>query len=246
MAYPRRQYQNSKRKRPSRTYRSSKASQPRAKISNGGVGGAANSMIPRPMPPPQEVKTQDEALSYIGAAGTPGFNFILSTRTVGAAKQSPLSSILPGTGSNQRIGRQVRIVGIVVRGILNSATNVGAANEGDAWSMDVIWDKQPNGALPLTTEVYDNGPGPSIVNLPNANFAKRFTFVKRVQVSGRAGIPTAQAIVDCTIKTNKLVSFDSSFGTTADIETNNLLFTVASTDPNPTFIGVVRMLYVDA
>jgi len=247
MAYPRRQYQNSKRKRPSRTYRSYKASQPRAKISNGGVGGAANSMMPKPMPPPQEVKTQDEALSFNAAgAAVSGFNFVLSTRTVGAAQQSPLSSIVPGTGPNQRIGRQIRVVGIVLRGVVNSATNIGGVNEGDAWTMDMIWDKQPNQALPTIAQVYDTGPGLSVVNLPNANFVKRFSFAKRIQTSGRAGIPTAQTIVDCTIKTNRLVSYVSNLATTLDLEVNNLLFTLASTDPNVQFTGVVRMLYVDA
>lgn len=230
-----------KRKAPQAPYRRRRDSKPNARISQNGVGGAANSMTPKPMPPAQEVKTYDVSLS--GTANSiSGFAHILN---LAATPQSPIAGIRVGAASSQRIGRQIRVVGVVLRGVINSSNQV--TTEGEPYTMDVIWDSQSNGVLAPTNIIYDVAGGAgSIVNLPNANYAKRFTFIKRLELNGRAGIPTAQSIVNCTIKTNRLVNFDSDTGLTNDVEKNNLLLTFASVDPTATFTGVVRFLYVDA
>lgn len=201
-------------------------------------------MTPKPMPPAQEVKTYDVAVNGT-AQSSSGFAHILTTVTSPAVPQSPISGIRVGASFNARIGRQIRVVGIVVRGLINSSNQV--TTEGEPYTMDVIWDSQANGVLAPTNVLYDVAGGPgAVINLPNANYAKRFTFIKRLEVTGRAGIPTAVSIVNCTIKTNRLVCFDSDTGLTNDVEKNNLLLTFASVDPTATFTGVVRFLYVDA
>lgn len=201
-------------------------------------------MTPKPMPPPLEVKTYDIACNGTALSAS-GFSHILTTVPAGGTQQSPIAGIQTGPNSNARIGRQIRVVGIVLRGLINSSNQV--TTEGEPYTMDVIWDSQSNGVLAPTNVIYDVAGGPgAVINLPNANYAKRFTFIKRLEVTGRAGIPTAVSIVNCTIKTNRLVNFDASTGNTSDVEKNNLLLTFASVDPTATFTGVVRFLYVDA
>jgi len=244
MAYPRRQYQNSKRKRNYRTSRSTKMSQPRAKISQNGVGGAANSMVPRPMPPPQEVKTFD--IDFAGTMATTPIWVLCSSANVNIGA-SFVSGIIPGSNQNNRIGRQIRVVGVVLRGLLT--IQVGAAgSEGGVSTMDVIWDRQPNGAVPTINTIYDPAGAANAVlkNLPNADFSKRFTFAKRLQVSGRAGTPTASQIIDASIKCNRLVSYDSVAANAASVEQNSLLISYVATQAASSVSGVVRFLYVDA
>jgi len=204
-------------------------------------------MTPKPMPPPQEVKTYDTPI--VGTTAGAGFVEILTQVSPPLAAQSPISGIVVGAGSNQRVGRQIRVVGIVLRGVIASLSAV--ATEGLPYTMDIIWDSQSNGALPTLASIYDfrGTAGGNIDNLPNPNFAKRFTFAKRIETTGRAGIPTAKTIVNCSIKTNRLVNFDNSAGVTQDVEKNNLLLTFASTATlavPATFTGVIRFLYVDA
>lgn len=240
MAYPRKQNGRPyKRRRTTKNYASSK---PYARISNGGVGGAANQMVPKPMPPPQEVKTYD--IDVAGTASGTGFTLMSSAAGIGPCF---MAGITPGANSNQRVGRQIRVVGTCLRGVFDSKTLVP---EGFASTIDIFWDKQANGVAPtsaaLMPVVYDFGAGSSIINLPNSNFVKRFSFVKRLQVSGRAGIPTALQLIDATIKMNKLVIYDSATASATSVEQNSLLLSIASVGAGSTFVGTLRIMFVDA
>jgi len=195
------------------------------------------------MPPPQEVKTYD--VDFAGQTPNPAIWVLCSSANVNIGA-SFVSGISPGTGSDGRIGRQIRVVGVVLRGVLIATVSGGV--DGVCSCIDVIWDKQPNGAVPLVNSIYDPAGAASATmkSLPNANFSKRFTFAKRLQVSGRAGIPTAEQIIDATIKCNRLVSFDSVAQNAASVETNALWISFVTNRVNSTVSGTVRFLYVDA
>lgn len=236
MAQPRKQ-------RPYKRRRTTKTSRPYARISNGGVGGAAQQMVPRPMPPPQEVKTFD--IDVNGTATGSGFTPMGSANvSIGACF---LAGITPGANPNQRVGRQIRVVGVCLRGVLSSQGS-SAFDSGLASCIDMVWDKQANGiAVPtnITAVVYDETAGSSIINLPNANFVKRFSFIKRIQDS-RATIPTARRIIDATIKTSRLVNYDAATANATSVEQNSLLLFIASLQAGSTFVGTLRIMFVDA
>lgn len=237
-----RQRSNSTAKKPYRKKRSSSV-----KLSQGGVAGAANQMIPRQIAYPGEVKTFDTNLSgSLPASATLPWQLLWPNTTVITGQETILGQIVPGTSAFTRVGRQIRVVGIIIRGQMTTPTGSSFPNEGAPSAMDVIWDKQPNGAHPTIPNIYNASVVNSMSSLPNADFAKRFTFVKRLQISGRAGIPTATQIYDFSIKTNKLVNYDGAESLASAVETNNLLVTFSSLAASTKFLGTIRILYVDA
>lgn len=245
-----------KRQRPYNYYKKAYArkpylKKPKAIISKGGVGGGANQMVPRAMPPPMEVKTYDIGISATTSAheGTlPPFISVLPS-----GNDSIVSGIIPGVSAFTRIGRQIRVVGIVFRAVITAdATDPPVPPappvyiDGTPTTLDLIWDKQANGAVPLLSQIYNLSAANNISVLPNADFAKRFDFIKRVQTSGRAGIPTALQLVDLSIKTNRLVNFDAAALGVGSVETNNLLLMFSSCAVGSSITGNIRILYVDA
>lgn len=246
MAYPRR----TKQSRPYKRKRTTKTSKPYAKISNGGVGGAAQDMVPRPMPPPMEVKTFDIDVKSSTPPAPPlsPKGFFLCDTTNTSIGVSFLGGIGNGNLSSQRIGRQIRVVGLCLRGFVYTPPPTGSL-EGTPWVMDFIWDKQPNGTSPLTSQIYAEANSTilkSFTNLPNPDFVKRFSFLKRLQSSGRVGIPSAQQLVDATIKTNRVVSYDNAIASATSVEQNALYISFGTDRADSTFVGTLRVMYVDA
>lgn len=236
-------YRASLKRKPNASYRrgpyKASKSKPKATLSSGGANGAVQRMSAG-FQQPQEIKSHDIAITTSAgvspyAPGTGNWN-LMSTNSI--------QSIIQGTAGDERIGRNIRVVGIVMRMTINTSPILTESPiEGQPWTIDCIWDKQPNGATPAITTIYSNG---DRNGLPNPNFQKRFSFFKRLSLSGTQGVPTGLQIVDRMIKCNKLISYDASDGTISNIETNNLLITMCTVDPAPSVSGYVRILYVDA
>lgn len=245
MAYPRR----ARNDRPYKRKRTTKTSKPYAKISNGGVGGAAQAMVPRPMPPPMEVKTFDcDVKQNIPATGVAkGFYLMSTTNTL--IGSSFLAGIGSGAEPDQRVGRTIRVVGVCLRGLVSTPVVVSGDASGFPWVIDFIWDKQTNGAVATTAQIYaeaNSTVGKSYTNLPNSNFVKRFSFFKRLQSSGSAGTLSALQLIDATIKTNKVVSYDNVIVNATSVEQNALYISFGTDQAGSTFVGTLRIMYVDA
>lgn len=231
-----------------------KSSKPYARISNGGVGGAAQSMVPRPMPPPAEVKTFDIDVKNTIPASPNNKGFFFCDTTNISIGVSFLGGIAPGTGAFNRIGRQIRVVGLVFRGVQTvpytfNQTAPGTSADPTPAVIDFIWDKAPNGTAPLTSQIYAEANSTilkSFTNLPNPDFVKRFSFIKRIQTSRNAGTLSARQLIDATIKTNKLVSYDNALAAGTSVEQNALYISYGTDVAGSTLVGTLRVLYVDA
>lgn len=198
----------------------------RVSISQGGVPGA-NAYVPRSLyAAPPELKYFDINLST--STGTSWQ--ILSTLAI--------CSIVQGPGSSQRIGRKIRVKGVVFRAI--STLGVATNNANNPFTIDFIWDKQANGATPTIGLIYQNG---AAQNLPNPDNDERFVWQKRVS---RDDSNSNFQIVNTSFKCNKLITFDGSTGNVSDLTSTNLLVTyVCPFDADPTLTAVMRILYVD-
>lgn len=195
-------------------------------ISQGGVPGA-NAYVPRSLySAPPELKYFDINL----ASGTGTSWQILSNQS--------LCSIVQGTGASQRIGRKIRVKGVVFRG--TSTLGVSTNNAWNPYTIDFIWDKQCNGASPLIGSIYVNG---AAQNLPNPENDERFMWQKRYAKND----PNSNfQLIDTSFKCNKLITYDGSTGSLADLTSTNLLVTyVCPFDADPTLVAVMRILYVD-
>jgi len=203
---------------------------PRFLLSQGGVPSARNAALGAMSYPP-EVKYLDVTTSLIR---TTDWQY-LTTATCSAIGQ--------GTGPTQRIGRQIRLVGVSYR------FSMGSENDAASYCMDFIIDKQPSGAstappiantgISSTNAIYATADNTS---LPNVLGTDRFQFMKRVERKSPNSRFTTESGL---IKMNKLVTYDGSTLAISDLVSNNLLVTFSAVEA-VSVAGVVRLLYVDA
>ena len=197
-----------------------------AVIAQGGVPGA-HSYVPRSIPNRPELKYFDQTLTT-GAGGT--WQIIGSTM---------LASIIQGPSNQQRIGRKIRVKGVVFRG--RSEIGVAANNAPSPYTMDFIWDKQCNGAVPNVNAIY-NSPAFG-QDLPNPETDERFEFVKRFS---RDDPNSNFSLINTKFNCNKLITYDTNTGQITDLTSANLLVTYTCPfDETPTMTGRLRILYVD-
>lgn len=200
----------------------------RAKISRGGVGGAVQSLSGAVVSSgAAEVKTYDHPISYISA--TAAWNI---------ADSGAIAAIVQGTGAANRIGRKIKVVGIVLRLDVRATEAPDGINP---YTVDVIWDNASNGAVPGVTSIYN---GTARTSLPNANFNDRFIFLKRIEQSGWQQ-STATTLCSRSWTMSRECHFDGNTGLIGDVEKGNLLVTCSSTDPTIFVVGVMRVLFVD-
>lgn len=199
----------------------------RTSIASGNVGGS-KAIVTKGMVAP-EVKMID--LNFTVAPGTGDWSYFSSAL---------LADIRQGSDANQRLGRQIRVVGIVLRANANTFDAIGI-QAGQPFTVDIIQDTQCNGGVPGTTTVYTSPAGR--VNLPNANYLHRFRWLMRKDFQSQNGSLTT---VNMTKKCNILVQYDNNLGLISDVERNNLIFAFSSGDSTPNFQGQIRLLYTDA
>jgi len=209
-----------------RLIKRAKSTRTSVNITQGGVPGA-NAYVPRSLyAAPPELKYFDINLS----TGTGTSWQILSNQS--------LCSIVQGTGASQRIGRKIRVKGVVFRG--TSTLGVSTNNAWNPYTIDFIWDKQCNGASPVIGSIYVNG---AAQNLPNPENDERFVWQKRY----RKNDPNSNfQLIDTSFKCNKLITYDGSTGSLTDLTSTNLLVTyVCPFDADPTLVAVMRILFID-
>lgn len=181
------------------------------------------------LPRPQEVKYFDVNSTDGGdkwVQPITGNWHMLSTNTVGG--------IFQGSGNTDRIGREIRVVGIVYRLNVFTATSAGPS------TIDFVWDSQANNAAPGNVNIIYNNV--SRTALSNPLHEERFTFLKRLESRD----PQNQNVtLSGMIKCNKQVTYSASTGLTNSVVTNNLVVT-CSAQTTPTISGAFRILYVDA
>jgi len=204
----------------------------------GGVNGGHAVMVPNILPPVQEVKYKDFVTTT--SPGTPignSFTFVNSTL---------LAGIQQGTGPSDRIGRNIRVVGVVVRALMNTEVTVGTGGIYAPCTLDLVWDNQFNGVNPNVTDIYLTGPGNIVYahSLPNPLFDNRFKFAKRLQIKQPQG---SLNLIDFSYTCNKLVEYKASTGVVTDLSKCNLLLTACSPGDTTSAIEYsMRILYVDA
>jgi len=158
-----------------------------------------------------------------------------------AGPQTPFSQIVQGTGPSQRIGRKIRVIGIVVRLI--------AIANGAPLAFDLVIDKQCNGAVAGAGQVYLTPGDPA--SFPNPFEETRFQFLKRVENKNYALAlnGAGEFTVSYTVKCNKMVEYQTSTGAVGDLTSDNLtMFACATSGAVAQKIqsGQIRVLYVDA
>jgi len=193
-------------------------------------------MVPNILPPVQEVKYKDFVTTDAGVPVGSSYAFI---------NQTILASIQQGTGPNDRIGRNIRVVGVVVRALINTDVVPGTGTLYAPSTMDLVWDNQFNGVGPLVSDIYLTGPGNIVYShsLPNPLFDNRFKFAKRTQVKNPNG---SLNLVDISYTCNKLIEYKASTGVVTDLTSCNLYLMMSTPGDTGNIAYSLRVLYVDA
>ena len=208
---------------------------PYSQIDQGGIPGGGVVKLIRQIPS-VEVKFFDSLLVP---------NTAVNVKTLVSATTC-LSGITQGTGNGQRTGRKIKVIGVVLRlAVVNTFCT--------PYTLDLVRDKQSNGAVPANTTVYT---GTQWDSLPNPLFEDRFQFLKRVenlnfsQAQGAGlGAGTSTIGISFSKKCRFEVEFNATTGAVTDLSSDNLLVWLSSTGSLTNAAdesGTLRILYTDA
>ena len=206
-------------------------------IGSGGVGGSGVVRVPAGAPIAPEVKYVEGGFTS-PTAGTAGQWVTLNNRLSANIQQGP--------GNGQRIGKNIRVVGIVYR----MAVFYVSDGVTQPYTVDFIWDKKPTANTASISEIYDTaaaGGTNQAIALPNPNQETRFTWQKRIE---KAASNSENSLVSGSFKCNKFVSYSDNSGNLGGQEQNDLIvvFGHAPLEANERAViaGRIRLLYVDA
>lgn len=158
-----------------------------------------------------------------------------------AANTSPFSIIMQSAAFNGRIGRKIRVIGVIVRALVESA--------GAPMSFDLVRDKQCNGVAATVAQVYTTPADPA--SFPNPFEETRFQYLKRIENKNVALAANAQGqyLVSFQVKCSITVEYNNATTLITDLSSDNLtLFACSCSTGGPQKIaaGQIRVLYVDA
>lgn len=142
-----------------------------------------------------------------------------------------------------RIGNHIRLKSFLIKGIIS-------CNVPDVCRVILLWDKQCNGAAPAVTDILS---GSGINNMYNADtvvghggqrfnviFDKRYVTQPQVTTEARF-IPWGYSW-----KGDKVITYDGTAGTIADLVSNNLVFLYISQSGAADVSGRMKVNFVDA
>ena len=186
---------------------------------------------------PQEVKFKDIPVS---------FDAYLLTYWHYASIDA-LVNIDQGYGPSERIGRSIRVVGIVFRADCKQNYFQAPYRTAKSYTMDFLWDNRTSGLVPPLEEIYDEYrpeiyvEQPQTVALPNPLYESRFKFIKRIQREPKHLCTT----VDFSLPCSKLITYEGALPSselyiTFGLHNDDTIF------GNTIIKGLLRVLYVDA
>lgn len=174
------------------------------------------------------------------------YNFNISSTVIG------LNFVATGSDFTNRIGRKITMTSIQCRGMICPTDTTTISSQP---RMLIVYDTQPNGALPTITEVLQASTSSSMLNLNNRD-RFRVLYDKQVVVGGVSNT-TDQSFaltpschnIKMYKKLNLPVIFDGTGATIADIQTGSVVALFISTSgvsDGASFTGSFRIRFTDA
>lgn len=174
------------------------------------------------------------------------------------AEQAQVSSvdtgmnlIAQGTTENTRIGRKITITSIHINGFINGAQTVNS----DVVKMQLVLDRQANGAYPGITDIQEDSSVESFANLTNS---KRFTVIKKWFFAMKPQGITSQfdsntktfvsdiQIINYNKKCSIPIEYSGTSGAISELASNNLMLWCQSTQDDATSYTLnVRLRFKD-
>lgn len=144
---------------------------------------------------------------------------------------------ISATGGNKIMMKSLQLQGLVLQN-LASALN-------DEWRVDLVLDRNPQGALPTVVEMYDLAT-PQIYAYRSFENRRRFKVLRSWRGVFEGSTKTSE-VLDAYIKLNLIAEADDgAFTTIAPIFKNALVLVrwTTATANQPTFEGITRIVHV--
>ncbi len=170
--------------------------------------------------------------------------------STGGTVDDSMNHVAQGTGESQRVGRQIRIHHVDIRGNFNFAEHATESN--DICRFIVFLDKQANGAAATTTDILESANVHAFRNLANS---KRFTILDDQHFTINSMNADAASNYGGFEKIYKLfkpfpkgipVEFNNTAGAISEIRSNNIGTLFVNDKGNVAFGGTCRIKYSDA
>jgi len=176
-----------------------------------------------------DLNTLDTAAPVVGASVWTATKPFGAPNTTGQIVTSySLNQIPQGTSANQREGRRCTIKKIQVKALVTCPETTVAADTAFNYRLMLVLDKQANGAIPNTQDLFQlNTAG--VNALYNLDNSQRFTIIAdktySIESSGAVGATSARATktIQWNIKANIPLEFSGTTGAVSEIRSNNLL-----------------------
>lgn len=142
-----------------------------------------------------------------------------------------LNGLITGPDRYNRIGRKVNVKSVVLRMFIYTSA-VAPAVVDDIFRIAVLWDEQPNGALPALADYWSNVSNAGVVtsnamSLNNQNNSQRFRTLRQETISinaeQQAQDQTNRFHLEWNIPINRITQYNATNGgTIADINTGGI------------------------
>lgn len=162
-----------------------------------------------------------------------------------------LNGTATGTDFTNRIGRKVNWRSFLIQGLIQVSTSPAFVSLN---RIMIVYDSQPNGALPAVTDVLQQATAVSPLNLNNRD-RFRVLLDKRFAL-GPYNTTVSSSVADRTCmhlnkyrKCNVDTIYDGTTAAIADIQSGSVFMLTIGTQPatsNHLFTGTVRMRFVDS
>lgn len=151
--------------------------------------------------------------------------------------------ITQGITDSTRIGNNIRVKSFTLKGFFSdSVANVVR--------IILAWDRQCNGATAAVTDILATG---AVNSQYNSDYVvgqggNRFDIItdKRYVIQPTVATQSDYQLYQYTWNGNKVVHYDGTAGTVADVVSNNLVFLYIADSATTDFAGNIKIKYVDA
>lgn len=163
--------------------------------------------------------------------------------TSGVVSGTLLAGITQGTTDTARIGNHIRIKEITFRGIVADTVNA-------IFRIIILWDRQPNGALPAFGEIISSG---SVTGMYNHDTVvgcggQRFSVLydKTLFNTCKVAGATDSKLAYFRKKVDKVVTYDANAGAITDLVSNNLIVAYICNAATGDLSATWEVCFVDA
>lgn len=201
-------------------------------------------------PTPKRAPVAKRRRVLLGSDSTPGgktsyagierkiFAGSIDTATPGATwAQSETTLVAPtqGTAVDNRLGNKITVRNIMVRGWIYLTGDVPNTEYCDLLRLVLVQDKQPNGAAPAVTDVFDSDEIHGLWNMDNRQrFRVHADKTYRLKGGDASGADLDIVPVHFELPMKVAVTYKGNAGTVADIATNNFFIYICTWGGNCT------------